>query len=630
MLFHRLFVRRDPSRLKCLLKQTRYTSSQVAPQPELFGSGLDMRLSPHRPKKPTREPFAKNLFVGKFDTEILTYPETQSHERHREFFEWLQPIEEYIRERVDAQEIDRTGTIKEEIFDDLRKLGVFRAPVEEVYGGLGLNNSEYAKLVETLSAVPVLGSFMVKRAAVIQFIRKFGKEEQKADLLPKIARGELRPSFCFSETSTGSVADPLKSKAIPTLCQTAIDIRADKSLVFDASKANLFVVIAPLQTADNYVKKELLSAFIIPRDSPGIEISEPIRSLGQKGIDLNDVSFNVKIPSEGQLGSGVAEADIFVTAMGEGRCIGGAQAIGITKRFLNHLCDYLKETKNFNSQIQREDSMHNIIGRIATKLYAMEAVTYLTTGMIDNFENQDAAVEQSLVECYCNRLAREVILEALGLLGARAYNTNQPFELIVRDFLVLGNYGAPHIDTKIFAALMGLQQAGQVITDKVKTLRNPFFQPIELIKTALSIQRRKKYHLDQYLHPSLRVASKSLEISVNKMKECVETLCVRHGLHVVNERMELARLTDILIEIYAMTAVVARASRAYCIGLKNCDDEVQIAMYYTYQTYERVNSLVTELDDGNWSNGDIVLKNVATTIFQQKQYFAAHPLERTF
>lgn len=630
MLLHRLLVRRESSRLKCVLKQTRHTSTQVVPELERFGSGFELRLSAHKPKKPTREPFVKNLFIGKFDKEILTYPESQTYERHREFFEWLKPIEDYINERVDIREIDRTAVIKKEIFDDLNKLGVLRAPVEEIYGGLGLNSSEYAKLVETLSAVPVLGSFMIRRSMVIKLIHKFGSEEQKADLLPKIARGEIRPALCFSESPTGSIGESLSSKATLSECRNFVSIQAEKTFVFDASAADLFVVIAPKESSDKFVKKELLSAFLIPRHTPGVEIKKPMRLMGQKGIELCDITFNVTIPKEGQLGDDLAESDLFVSVMGEGRGDSGAQAIGITKRFLNILCSSLRANRGLNSKLQQEDSLHGVIGKIASNLYAMEAVTYMTAGMRDNFENQDTLVEQTLVECFCTQLSKESILQSLGVLGAPGYSDQEPFEQIIRDVLTLDNNGSYAGDIKVFAALSGLQHVGQTLTDKVKTLRNPFFHPIELIKTALSIDPRTKHYLEEHLHPSLRVSAESLEQSVFNIRKCVEELFVRHGLYLTTERMELIRLSEILVEVYAMTAVVARASRAYCIGLRNCDDEVKVAMYFTYQTYERVKSLVTEVLDGNWSNGDMVLKEVATTTFQEKKYFAAHPLERNF
>jgi hypothetical protein len=73
--------------------------------------------------------------------------------------------------------------------------------------------------------------------------------------------------------------------------------------------------------------------------------------------------------------------------------------------------------------------------------------------------------------------------------------------------------------------------------------------------------------LDGYLHPSLQGQSKLLEYSVLRLKYGVEVVLQRHGKHVVEHQLDLKRLADSAIDVYAMTAVLSRASR---LVMANC------------------------------------------------------------
>ncbi|KAG8236344.1 hypothetical protein J437_LFUL010478 [Ladona fulva] len=98
-------------------------------------------------KKPKRNPFVKNLFLGKFDTEYLAFPEVLNKEQLQNLEELLSPIEKFFNE-VDSQEIDRSATIPEKTLTTLKELGLFGQQIPTEYGGLGLSATEYARFAE--------------------------------------------------------------------------------------------------------------------------------------------------------------------------------------------------------------------------------------------------------------------------------------------------------------------------------------------------------------------------------------------------------------------------------------------------------------------------------------------------
>jgi acyl-CoA dehydrogenase family protein 9 len=117
----------------------------------------------------------------------------------------------------------------------------------------------------------------------------------------------------------------------------------------------------------------------------------------------------------------------------------------------------------------------------------------------------------------------------------------------------------------------------------VKKLRNPFKNP-----TYMFEQMWKRYRVSignpalsigihNYLHPTLDYAAKSLEHCVARLGYATEILLQRRGANITDPKyqLELQRLADILIDVYAMTAVLSRASRSYCIGLHEAEAEVR-------------------------------------------------------
>lgn len=99
-------------------------------------------------KKLRRPPFGINLFLGKFDTQVLTFPEVLNKERLQTLDEMLTHVEKFFDESVDSKKIDKEGNISKETLDGIKSLGLFGLQVPIEYGGLGLNITECARIAE--------------------------------------------------------------------------------------------------------------------------------------------------------------------------------------------------------------------------------------------------------------------------------------------------------------------------------------------------------------------------------------------------------------------------------------------------------------------------------------------------
>src|SRR5213076_2057765 len=163
-----------------------------------------------------RGSFASNLFIGRYDfSRIYPWPE-QSAEDREAGKEFLANLETYLRENVDADEIDRTGEIPQKNIDELFAMGAFGVKIPKQYGGLGLWQVNYGR------AAMLLGSWDANLTALVsahqsigvpQPLLLFGTEEQKARYLPRCSKGEIS-AFALTETDVGS--DPARMKTIAT------------------------------------------------------------------------------------------------------------------------------------------------------------------------------------------------------------------------------------------------------------------------------------------------------------------------------------------------------------------------------------------------------------------------------
>ena len=223
-----------------------------------------------------RGSFASNLFVGRYDfNRIYPFP-AQPPEDRAAGEEFLGKLETYLREHVDADEIDRTGEIPPENFKGLAEIGAFGIKVPKKYGGLGLTQSNYGR------AAVLLGSWDGNVAALVsahqsigvaQPLLLFGTEEQKQKYLPRVASGEIS-AFALTEVHAGSDPATLSLKAEPTEDGSEFIMNGEKLWCTNGVKAGVLVVMArtPSKMVGGKERKQI-TAFIVDVETPGLEIA---------------------------------------------------------------------------------------------------------------------------------------------------------------------------------------------------------------------------------------------------------------------------------------------------------------------------------------------------------------------
>lgn len=638
MLTRQLMLRTRLPRLISKTYETRNYGSKVNPSAssttELDIDRLtrhEVRLSSHKPKQKQRQPFAKNFYLGLYDTELCAFPEPQTHDRHADFFAWLKPIEDYVS-GIDISQLDKSSKIPAEIIDQMIDLDVFRAGIPEDYKGLELNNSEYSKLIETFSRVPVLGAYLVKRAIAINYIIKYASDDIKSRYLPRIASGELIPTVCINEDEQGADDAPIVSKARLSDCENFWHINGNKRLIADAQNANLFIVFAECSESNtSFHSEESTTAFLVEKDFGNINISLPINTVGLRGLDLCDVYFkSTVVPKENMIGEIGMAGKAFTQIFSEGKHFIGAQAIGLTKGFLKEMVKNLKHSKNFNTLKFQSDSIHDAVSKIACYIYGMESVTYLTCGMMDTFADQDCAVESCMAETYCADECIQAIIHGMQILGVDGHIKTNVFQQYLRDAVCLISFNGPITSTKTFISLVGIQHTGRVLGDEIKAQRNLWNFPKKALKLFIAMDRKEKLLIPDNLHPSLFNYAEMLEEGIYRLKKVIQELAIRDGIELLDRHVTLRRISETATYLYVMAAVLARASRSYCLGMRDSEKELKISQVFAYMLYERFSKLAEQLESGEWVNGDGLMREISDGCFEKGQYYAEHPLARNF
>ncbi|XP_076654803.1 complex I assembly factor ACAD9, mitochondrial [Halictus rubicundus] len=620
---------RQPLKIKKLfsikLRGVTKRNMQTVAQPEVSQSYKGC-FSERREKQPAREPFLKNLAAGNVDKEIFTLAEAQPIQRFKDFETWLMPIDNYIFSCSESKEkLDRNA-----VLSCLGDLEIFRAYGTETYNGLNLSETESLRFIETISALPWLGTHLVKNNMLpVQIILKYGSESQKQKYLPKILSGECIPTICLKEKDNSTNVNHLKTVAVP-IDENSMLLNGEKVFVFNGTNANLFLVFAQ-DSKGNMIDKNALSLYLVERDSKGISFTDTYETIGRHEIPVCTINFtNTVVHNENVIGEPKKGFNIMMDLLKPGNQIIAAQSIAILRNFLKRMTSDVLGKKHFDRDFYGFDSVKKVVAEAACSLYTMESMAYLTSKLADLYENQDVEIERIVTEVYCANKCLSSIQSGLQLLGAETYMNNNYYIDAYHNALALTTLDMNNIDAQVYVGTATLKHAGKVMVNEVFKTRNAVDYPVHALMRNYKKLFTKKPMLMGNLHGSLDPGVYYLQESIYQTQFNVERLLMLHGTTVTDKYLELLRLNEMITELYAMFANLSRSSRSYTIGLRNSDMEKDMVVCLAHNSVNVIARLSKEIEDHDILNGDIYYKNMADLMYSQRMYPMEHPLHRTF
>jgi alkylation response protein AidB-like acyl-CoA dehydrogenase len=277
---------------------------------------------------------------------------------------------EYTFDRLRA--IKRSGKGWDpEVWRGLAELGVLAVNVPTSLGGLGYGPTETLALMEacgpSLLLEPVLTSAVIATAA----LREYENTAPAADLLRAMARGERIAAVAHFEA--GAMFDTRWVETRAHLAGESYRLNGHKAVVAHAGLADILIVSARTQgDADD---EQGVTLFLVPRDTPGLELTEYLNVDGQRAADV--YLRDVQLPSANRLGAEGAAFFAIAAAFDLGLAALCAEAVAVMQALLSATVEYLRTRQQFGQPIGRFQALQHRVADMAVHLEQARSMSYL-------------------------------------------------------------------------------------------------------------------------------------------------------------------------------------------------------------------------------------------------------------
>jgi len=362
----------------------------------------------------------------------------------------IDTIRRFVAERLRPLEgaVEEADAIPVELVEEMKGLGLFGLSIAEEYGGLGLTMTEECRVaIELGRTTPAFRSTFGTNVGIgSQGIVLAGTPEQKADWLPKIASGEVISSFALTEPDVGSDSGAVKTRAIRD--GDVYRITGTKRFITNADKAHVFTLMA--RTGDEPGGRGV-SAFLVPRDLPGLTIGQPEKKMGQRGAKVADVILdNVEVPANLRLGGEGEGFKIAMQVLDRGRLHISAVCVGVAERLIADCVAYASERKQFGKPIAEHQLIQAMIADSKTEALAARALMLQTAAAKDAGKN--VVMESAASKYYASEMVGRVADRAVQIFGGAGYIADYGIERLYRDVRLFRIYeGTSQIQQLIIA-----------------------------------------------------------------------------------------------------------------------------------------------------------------------------------
>ena len=556
--------------------------------------------------------FMKELFLGNFRFDLI-HPYPERTEWRPEFEEFFEKFSTFLRDTWDPVEVDDTGEYNMEHVAQLVEMGAFGMKIPTEYGGLGFDQLEYAQVMELLGCHD--GNLTALLSAhqsigVPQPVKLFGSEELKKKYLPRCAAGDIS-AFALTEPEVGS--DPARLTTSVRLSEdgTEFIMNGTKLWCTNGTLAKLLVVMAKHEESGK------ISAFVVETEWPGVTVQHRCHFMGLKALANAVITFeDVRLPVGNIIGKEGRGLKIALTTLNDGRLSIPNSCVGIAKGAMKVVREWASTRTQWGVVIGKHESLAHKISDIASTTFAMESIVKLTS-FLSNDKKLDLRLESAACKEWNTWQAWEIIDDTMQIRGGRGYETEKsliargetpwPVERVMRDSRINkifeGSSEIMHLLMAREAVDKHLSVAGAIVDpkstvgDKLKALPGiavfyAWWYPTRWLKTLLTPMYLSHGRWAKHLRFIHRSAAKLARESFHGM------MLFREGLE--RRQVFLFRLVDVVNELFAMTASIARAIALEKRGAPEAAQAAELADAFCWNSRRVVKERFRQV----WSNDD--------------------------
>ena len=497
--------------------------------------------------------------------------------------------EQEILPRVHEIEEKKPGLLRE-LLKKAAEVGLCGTDVPQKYGGLELDKISSIIVSEEMARDGAWAATLGAQAGIgILPIAFFGTEDQKARYVPKLVTAEWVGAYCLSEATSASDALNCKAKAALSADGKHYVLNGTKHWITNGGIADVYIVFAK-------VNGEKFTAFIVERAFPGVSPGAEEHKMGIRGSSTTPVNLeNVPVPVENVLGEIGKGHQIAFNILNMGRLKLGAGCVGGCRFLVAEAVKWAKEREAFGHRIADFGLIKEKLGEMAIRTYAIESMSYRTTGMIENLlEGIDQgaataarqileALQQYAVECSILKVAGTETLhfvtdETVQIYGGYGFSSDYPVERAFRDQRVNRIFeGTNEINRLLITDMLmkrsmkgelGLIPAAQRLLDEI-----------------LSLPPADESEADGPLAEEAGLVGGAKKVALMVAGGAAQ----KYMQALADEQEVIGILSNLVMEVYAMESVLLRTLKK--IGRSSatdCATECDAARSYIYDAADRM------------------------------------------
>lgn len=359
-------------------------------------------------------------------------------------------VRDFARKEI-APAVERMETedrFPTEVIQKMGEVGLMGIPIPEAYGGSGMDFPSYIIAINEISKVSAtLGVILSVHTSVgTHPIMMFGTEEQKKHYIPKLASGEYLGAFAVTEPGAGSDVANMTTSAVEDGDHYIMN--GSKVFITNGGAADTFITFA--RTSKENGSKGI-SAFIIEKDTRGLEVGKPEHKMGLHGSSTVQLNFDqCKVPKAQMLGEEGEGFKIAMANLNVGRIGIAAQALGIAEAAVDHATSYAKERVQFGKPIAHQQGLSFKLADMATQAEAARMLVYNVAALVER--DIFCGKEASMAKLFASKAAMNNAIEAVQVYGGYGYTEDYPAERLFRDAKVTQIYeGTSEIQHMVIA-----------------------------------------------------------------------------------------------------------------------------------------------------------------------------------
>lgn len=350
--------------------------------------------------------------------------------------------------RPQLHEMEKEDRFPRDVWKAMKTRSLWGLPYPPIYGGSGDGYVSYILAMEEISREGIaVGATLSVHTMAAATIFHYGTEEQKQTFLPPLLQGDHIGSFAFTEAATGS--DPMAITTVATKEKGAFVLNGKKMFSSNSTLEGIAIVFAKDREKDDQI-----SAFIIPKNSPGFTGGKSVRKMAMGGFETAPFSLSdVVIPEENVVGGEDNRGkgfEILLDMISIGKLGIAAQSLGIAEKALDEAAKYSSERIQRNKPIRMYPTIQALIAEMATDIEASKWMIYRAAFLRE--DGHSIALEGAMAKLFCTRAAKRVIDNALSVHGCYGYTKDFIVERLYREVKLGELYEGTHEMQKILIA----------------------------------------------------------------------------------------------------------------------------------------------------------------------------------